>query len=145
MKPGNIASDQNEPHRILIISQDEEMVRVWEELFEQRNCRVFSETSAREGVSSARVLSPALILLDVDMPDDERLSLCRELRSTTNGALLMIDSSIKNPDLLEYHRAGVDETLSASISPMALLIKSLAWLARQEWLVSRRQSAESLT
>lgn len=139
------ASDRNEPHRILIISQDAEMVRVWEELFAQRNCRVFPVATAREGVTSARVLSPALILLDVEMPDGERLNLCRELRSTTDGTLLMIDSSVKNPDLFEYHRAGVDETLSASISPMALLIKSLTWLARQEWLVPRRQSAESLT
>lgn len=142
MVPGKTAPDQNETHHILIISQNTETARAWEELFAQRNCRVVSEISSREGVSTARILSPDLILLDVEMPDDERLTLCRELRSTTDGTLLMIDSRFNNPGRLEYHRAGVDETLSASISPMALLIKSLAWLARQEWLVPRKQSAQ---
>lgn len=134
--------DQHEPHSVLIISQDADMARVWKTLFEQRKCRVICETSVREGVDSSRLLSPALILLDVDLPDKDRLEICRALRSTTDGALLMIDSGVRNPDVLEYHRAGVDETISASISPMALLIKSLAWLARQDWIVPRRQSAQ---
>ncbi|NUQ58544.1 MAG: hypothetical protein HUU12_04085 [Anaerolineales bacterium] len=42
----------------------------------------------------------------------------------------MLDASARNPDVLEYHRAGVDETIAAPISPMALLVKSLAWFAR---------------
>jgi DNA-binding NarL/FixJ family response regulator len=76
------------------------------------------------------------------MPEDQRLGLCKELRSTTNGTLLLLNSSYKSINVLEYHRAGVDETIASSISPMALLIKSLAWLARQDWLVPRRQSAQ---
>ena len=129
-------------HRnILIISKDAGMSQVWKTLFEQRNCRVVCESSGADGVSSSRTLSPTLILLDMDIPDKERLALCRELRSTTDGALLLLDSNLKNPDVLEYHRAGVSETISASISPMALLVKSLAWLARYDWVVPRRQSA----
>jgi DNA-binding NarL/FixJ family response regulator len=103
---------------------------------------VVCESSARAGLSSARILSPALILLNLNIPDEERLELCRELRSTTNGALLLLDFKHKNPDVLEYHRAGVDEAISASINPMALMIKSLAWLARYDWLSPRRQSAQ---
>jgi DNA-binding response OmpR family regulator len=88
------------------------------------------------------LLSPTLIILDLDIPDNERLDLCRALRATTNGTLLLINSSYKQIDVLEYHRAGVDETVADSISPMALLVKSLAWLARQDWIVPRRQSAQ---
>lgn len=136
--------DQNERHSVLIISQDADMARVWETLFEQRNCLVTSEASAEDGLSASRLLSPTLIVLDMDMPDEERLSLCRGLRSTTDGALLLLNSSYTPLDVLEYHRAGVDETLGASVSPMALLVKSLAWLARQDWIVPRRQAAQLL-
>lgn len=127
---------------VLIISQDADMTRVLKMLFEQRNCQVINESASREGLMSSRLLSPTLIILDMDLPDDERLRLCKELRSTTNGTLLLLNSDYKSIDVLEYHRAGVDETISSSISPMALLIKSLAWLARQDWLVPRRQSAQ---
>ncbi|MCK6569265.1 MAG: hypothetical protein DCC59_13505 [Chloroflexi bacterium] len=131
MVAGNSAERQNEPHHVLIISQNAGMARVWKALFEQKNCRVVCATSPQEGISSSHTISPALILLDVNLPESERLNLCRELRSTTDGALLMLDASARNPDVLEYHRAGVDETVSASISLMALFIKSLTWLARQ--------------
>lgn len=141
MAASKLSPNQN---TVLIISQDADMVRVWKMLFEQRNCHVISEMSAQDGLSSSRLLSPTLIILDLDLPDEERLRLCRNLRATTNGTLLLLNSSYKNVDILEYHRAGVDETVSASISPMALLVKSLAWLARQDWIVPRRRSSQQI-
>ena len=127
---------------ILIISQDADMARVLKMLFEQRNCQVVNESASHDGLMSSRLLSPTLIILDMDMPEDERLGLCKELRSTTNGTLLLLNSDYKAINVMEYHRVGVDETIASSISPMALLIKSLAWLARQDWLVPRRQSTQ---
>jgi DNA-binding response OmpR family regulator len=132
----------NMDNTVLIISQDADMARVLKMLFEQRSCQVVNESASHDGLMSSRLLSPTLIILDIDMPDDERLGLCKELRSTTNGTLLLLNSAYKAIDVLEYHRAGVDETITSSISPMALLIKSLAWLARQDWLVPRRQSTQ---
>ena len=142
MAASKVSSHQVDLNSVLIISQDVDMIRVWKMLFEQRNCRVISEGTASEGLQSAHLLSPTLIILDLDIPDHERLDLCRALRATTNGTLLLINSSYKQIDVLEYHRAGVDETVADSISPMALLVKSLAWLARQDWIVPRRQSAQ---
>jgi len=144
MAANKFSPNENDLNTVLIISQDVDMTRVWKMLFEQRNCYVISETAAREGISSSRLNSPTLIILDLDLPDEERIDLCRELRATTNGTLLLINSSYKSLDVLEYHRAGVDETVSASISPMALLVKSLAWLARQDWIVPRRQNAQQI-
>lgn len=142
MAASKVSPQQNGLNSILIISQDVDITRVWKSLFEQKNCHVISETTARDGLNTARLLSPALIILDLDMPDKERLALCRDLRGSTNGTILLINSSYKHVDVLEYHRAGVDETVADSISPMALLVKSLAWLARQDWIVPRRQSAQ---
>lgn len=127
---------------VLIISQDADLTRVLKMLFEQRSCQVVYEGTSHDGLANSRLLTPTLIILDMDLPDSERLGLCKELRATTNGALLLLNSDYKEIDALEYHRAGVDETISSSISPMALLVKSLAWLARQDWLVPRRQSAQ---
>jgi DNA-binding response OmpR family regulator len=134
--------NQNDLNTVLIISQDVDMILVWKMLFEQRNCRVISETSAHDGLLTSRLISPTLVILDMEIPDEERLDLCRELRATTNGTLLLLNPNYETIDVLEYHRAGVDETVAASISPMALLIKSLAWLARQDWIVPRRQSTQ---
>lgn len=142
-----MTTKNNNPHQniantVLIVSQDMDMIRVWKSLFEQRDCLVISESDGHKARLTSSLLSPALIILDLDLPDDERLELCRDLRATTNGTLLLINSSYKSVNVLEYHRAGVDETITADISPMALLVKSLAWLARHDWIVPRRQSTQ---
>lgn len=123
---------------VLIVSQDVEMVNVWQALFEQKNCRVVCETGAGEALQTSRLLSPALIVIDLDLPRNERLTLCRELRATTNGTLLLLAPKADEAEIFEYLHAGVDEFLSTPISPLALLIKAMAWLVRRDLTIRER-------
>jgi len=122
---------------ILIISQDTEMTAIWETLFQQKNYHVVSETSAYSAIQTARLLCPALIVLEFDLPHAELVMLCKELRGTTQGTLLLLAPKGNEQEIFEYYKAGVDERLTTPISPMALFIKSMAWLVRQEWVVPR--------
>lgn len=124
-------SQLNETNTVLIISQDKEMVNVWEALFEQKNCYVVSEIDIASAVQTSRLLAPTLIVLDLNLSHLERISLCRELRSTTSGTILLLAPKGNMTEISEYLYAGADEFLSTPISPMALLIKSMAWLVRQ--------------
>ncbi len=121
----------DETNTVLIISQDAEMVEVWEALFEQKKCHVVCEPFIKDALQTSRLLSPALIVLELTLPRSERVKLCRELRSTTNGTILLLAPKGNMEEISEYLHAGVDEFLSTPISPMALLIKSMAWLVRQ--------------
>jgi len=121
----------NTTNTVLIISKDSEMVAVWETLFLQKNCRVVSETSMENALQTSRLLSPTLIVLDLALPHLERIQLCNSLRRTTDGTILLLAPKSNMAEISEYLHAGVDEFLSTPISPMALLIKSMAWLVRQ--------------
>ena len=127
---------------VLIISQDAEMSDVWKTLFEKKNFPVVNETSKVEALQTARLLSPALIILDLNLSHVERAGLCHELRNTTNGTILLLAPKCNMTEISEYLHAGADEFLSTPISPMALLIKSMAWLVRQEWNGSGTQSSQ---
>ena len=125
---------ESELHTVLIISSDMEMVSVWETLFKQKNCRVINEVDSCAALQTAHLLCPALVVLHLDMPQHELISLCRDLRAATNGTLLLLaPSDHNNQNVFEYYQAGVDEHIHTPISPMALLIKSMAWLVKQEW------------
>jgi len=93
----------NELHIVLIASQDAEMVSVWETLFEQKNCRVVVERTPRNTVQTSRLLAPTLIVLDLEMADNDRLALCKGLRTTTNGTLLLLAPRHRKIDLANYH------------------------------------------
>ena len=94
---------------------------------------MFNEATPQAALQSAKLVSPSLIVVDLDLPQSARLELCSELRTTTKGTLLLLAPSNENQNIFEYIRAGVDEHIPTPISPMALLVKSMAWLARQEW------------
>jgi DNA-binding response OmpR family regulator len=123
----------NETYAILIVSEDAETISVWKALFQQKGCHVISEPSPQEAVQTAQLLLPALVLIHLDLPYYERLNLCRELRSTTNGTILLLAQKKDEMEVADYYYAGVDEFLPTPVSPMALLVKSMAWLVRQEW------------
>lgn len=122
----------NNSFYVLIISKDREMVSVWESLFQQKKCFVVHETSPQSALQSAQFLCPSLIVLDLELPRSAMLELCRKLRATTNGTLLLLTPTTDNQNIFEYFHAGVDEHIATPISPMALLIKSMAWLLKQE-------------
>jgi CheY-like chemotaxis protein len=117
---------------ILIISQNREGIAVWESLFKQKSCLVVSEGTPHDALQTCKLLSPSLIILDLDLPQQEHIELCRSLRAVTSGALLLLSPSDSIPNVFEYYHAGVDEHLSTPISPMVLLVKSMAWLVKQE-------------
>lgn len=125
---------------ILVISRDEEMLNVWTTFFREKNFYVISESDARYGLQTARLLSPALIILDLDVPKNQRIEICRTLRSTTTGVLILL--APRDGDISEYYQAGVDELLATPTNPMAVLIKSITWLSRQEWIVARKETQQ---
>jgi hypothetical protein len=56
------------------------------------------------------------------------------LRSATQGIILVLTPIRNEQEIYQYYLAGVDEHLASPINPMALLIKSMAWLVKQDWL-----------
>ncbi len=131
--------DPNELHTVLIISNDAEMAMVWDALFKQKNCYVLNETNPHAALQSAHLLRPSLIVLHLDIPQGELLSLCRKLRASTDGTLLLLAPAGDNQNVFDYYQAGVDEQINTPISPMTLFIKSMAWLVKQEWTIPLTQ------
>ena len=124
------------PHTVLILSKDAEMISVWETLFQQKNCHVFHESAPHTALIMAAMTTPSLIILDLELPQTAKLDLCRRLRATTKGTLLLLAPSADRKNIFEYIHAGVNEHISTPISPMALLVKSMAWLVRQDGSVA---------
>ncbi len=130
---------ENKTQNILIISQNEEMLNMWVAFFKEKNYYVISEKEIKSGIQTSRLIIPALIIIDLNLPQNEGIEFCKALRATTNGALIML--APRNTDSPAYYQAGIDEFISTPANPMAVLIKSISLLARQEWLIARKQTA----
>ena len=115
-------------HTVLIISDQQENVAIWDALFSQRNCVVLSESDVADALQSARLIGPSLMLIDMNLPKPERTSLIAGLRTASRGPILMLITANTIDEIVEANQEGADECLVKPVNPAVLVVKAMAWL-----------------
>jgi two-component system KDP operon response regulator KdpE len=115
-------------HTVLIVSDQLHLVAVWEILFSQRNCIVLSESTIPNALQSARLVSPSLMLVDMQTTKEQRAGLIEGLRKSSHGPILMLISADTVQEVVDANQAGADECLVKPVNPAVLIVKAMAWL-----------------
>jgi DNA-binding response OmpR family regulator len=119
-------------HTVLIASDRPEDISAWENLFQQRNCIVLSESSVEAALQTARLVGPSLMLVDLDLPKQKRNALLKDLRIASRGPILLLASAGTVDEVIEANKAGADECLIKPVNPAVLIVKAMAWLGHGE-------------
>src|SRR6056297_4018197 len=117
------------PH--LLIVDDDERIRDLLRKFLARNG--FLVSTARDAAHARRILSGLefdLIVLDVMMPGEDGMSLCRDLRATINTPILLLTAKGGTEDRITGFEAGADDYLAKPFEPKELLLRINAILRR---------------
>lgn len=115
-------------HTVLIISDQQENVPVWETLFNQRNCIVLTEWNTNDALQSARLVGPSLMLVDMKLSRTERQALLAGLHAASRGPILMLINANTVDEIVEANHEGADECLVKPVNPVVLVVKAMAWL-----------------
>jgi len=118
------------PAHILVVDDDREIRRLLAEYLEKNGLRV---TAARDGKEMRRVLGRErvdLIVLDVMMPGDDGLKLCRELRADSPVPIIMLTARVEDVDRILGLELGADDYLPKPFNPRELLARIAAVLRR---------------
>jgi DNA-binding response OmpR family regulator len=115
-------------HTVLIISDDQQNIEIWETLFSQRNCIVLSESNTPDALQSARLVGPSLMLIDMHLSNSERTSLLSGLRLASRGPILILIDAQTVHEIVEANHEGADECLVKPVNPTVLVVKAIAWL-----------------
>ncbi len=110
---------------ILIIDDDETLADVLSHRLEQQNFDAITAGSGREGLAKARSECPALIVLDLRLPDIDGFCICEQLAdsSETCDIPVIILSGMEGPDILRHCRAaGCQYFIRKPYDPNALLV-----------------------
>lgn len=79
---------------------------------------------------------PELVILDLNLPDTDGMTLCRELRgwdSTRTVPILMLTARASEADRIAGLEQGADDYLTKPFSPRELLARVRALVRRQRW------------
>ena len=115
-------------HTVLIVSDQLHVVAVWETLFSQRDCIVLSESTLPNALQTAKLVSPSLMLVDMQISNAERARLIDGLRQNSRGPILLLVSADTVEEVVEANQVGADECLVKPVNPAVLVIKGMAWL-----------------
>ncbi|MBM1817526.1 MULTISPECIES: response regulator [Roseobacteraceae] len=115
----------------LLVVDDDERIRTLLQKFLIRNG--FLVTAARDAQHARRILTGLdfdMIILDVMMPGEDGLSLCRSLRETKTTPILLLTARGETDARIEGFEAGADDYLPKPFEPKELLLRINAVLRR---------------
>lgn len=120
----------NEAAHILVVDDDREIRTLLAEYLEKNGLCV---SVARDGKEMRRVLGRVridLIVLDVLMPGDDGLKLCRELRASSQVPIIMLTARGEDVDRIVGLELGADDYVPKPFNPRELLGRIAAVLRR---------------
>ncbi len=115
----------------LLIVDDDERIRGLLQKFLIRGG--FLVTTARDAAHARRILAGLdfdMIVLDVMMPGEDGVSLCRELRRKSSTPVLLLTAKAETGDRIAGLEAGADDYLAKPFEPKELLLRINAILRR---------------
>lgn len=115
----------------ILIVDDDERIRGLLQKFLMRNG--FLVSTARDAAHARRILSGLefdLIVLDVMMPGEDGMSLCRDLRARLGTPIMLLTAKGETSDRIAGLEAGADDYLAKPFEPKELLLRINAILRR---------------
>lgn len=131
----------NTPH-ILVVDDHQEIRDLVASYLEQFDFRV---TTARDGQEMRKILAVSaidLIVLDLMMPGEDGLSLCRQLRESSQIPIIMVTAMAEQTDRVVGLEMGADDYLTKPFFPRELLARIKAVLRRAEAMPPQREAVE---
>ncbi len=117
--------------RLIVVEDDPKMRGLLTEYFESQDYEVISLS---EGTNAADVIlanQPDLVLLDLMLPGDDGLTICRQIRAGFKGKILMLTASDDDFDHVAALEIGADDFVTKPIKPRVLLARIRMLLRRE--------------
>lgn len=93
--------------RVLLVEDDDRVVDALVPALQRAHLQVRRVATAAE--ASARYTEADLVLLDMGLPDQDGLSLCRQIRSTSEVPIIAVTARREEASVVSALRAGVDD------------------------------------
>ena len=121
------------PNTKIVVIDDERSVQdVVSAYLQKHGFTVFVAGSGSEGLALAERMRPALIVLDLMLPDVSGETVCSEIRSRSDVPILMLTAKAGEDDRVAGLLSGADDYLVKPFSPRELVARVRAVLRRSQ-------------
>ena len=123
---------EQEAWQILIVEDDQRLAELTQEYLQSNGLQVVIESDGAR--AAARILKeqPDLVVLDLMLPGEDGLSICRKVRGQFAGPILMLTARTDDMDEVLGLEMGADDYVCKPVRPRVLLARIRALLRRSE-------------
>jgi two-component system, OmpR family, response regulator len=132
------------PDHVLVVDDDAEIRKLLGEYLQRNGFRVSLATDGREMRRTLESSRPDIVVLDLMLPGDSGLALCRDLRSGPDLPVIMLTARAEEVDRIVGLEMGADDYLTKPFSPRELLARIKSILRRTRALPPIRGDAHRL-
>jgi DNA-binding response OmpR family regulator len=118
--------------RILIVEDDPEVAKFERTILEKAGYEVKVTTTGTAGLEAEPTFKPAVILLDVELPDISGLDVCTSLANSSDAFILMVSAHSTENDVLRGLGLGADDYVRKPFSGNELVARVQSFLRRRE-------------
>ncbi len=118
--------------RILVVDDEERMVRFIRLNLEHDGFRVIEAFNGTQAINKVRSNLPDLVLLDIMMPDIDGFEVLRIIREVSTIPVIMLTAKGEEDDRIHGLELGADDYITKPFSPRELVSRVKAVLRRTE-------------
>ena len=118
--------------RILIVEDDARLAELTRDYLESQGLAVSVQADGRRAVNQILAERPALVVLDLMLPGEDGLSICKRVREQGYDApILMLTARTDDLDQVQGLEMGADDYVCKPVRPVVLLARIRALLRRR--------------
>ncbi|MFP5355340.1 MAG: response regulator transcription factor, partial [Gemmatimonadota bacterium] len=116
--------------RFLVVDDERQIRRAVAHVLEPPDGKVSEAATGREALTIAAAKRPALVVLDLGLPDMDGTEVCRELRRWSEAPILVLTARHDDEATVAALDAGADDYVTKPFSPPALQARVRALMRR---------------
>lgn len=131
---------------VLLVDDDESLNRLVAQYLENQGFVVTVVTDGLQALQRIDKINPDLIILDIMLPGADGLTVCRKIRPTYHGPILMLTALGEDIDEVAGLETGADDYLAKPVRPRVLLARIRSLLRRyQQTAQAGKHAPDDLT
>jgi len=127
---------------LLLVEDDQKLTGLLTQYLQKQGLQVECCHDGNEAPARINALQPDLVILDLMLPGMDGLSICREVRSSYQGKILILTASDDDMDQVAALEMGADDFVVKPLQPRVLLARIRMLLRRSETAASTGAALE---
>lgn len=129
-------------HTILVVEDETSIASFVAAYLRNAGYAVRTAASAREAAAELGAATPALVILDLNLPDGDGVDLCRRIRKASDVPILMLTARDDDVDKIIGLEVGADDYMTKPFNPRELVARVKSVLRRSAPERRQRESQE---